>query len=827
MARSGESHVVLLTLQLLCLRDARGLQDTIASIEVAAAGVAWGIEIQLIPAGLSPAGLRQLALAAAWSSRVHWWQGSASGSAAVLNDAAQDAQGLWIWWLEPGDLLAPSALQQWYELACREPQALVIAAAGEHLDQWGGAHHHGVLPGHQPLQQLVDADLYCPGAVSWRRSGEVCLPPLPEHLEFCFRDAWLLTVLEEQRERLVTVEAVWAQTHTNSDWQQPGRCLGRVLEWTRELQRRWGEAPLAPLQRYALDLAHGEAQISAASSGLLELEGVFTAVQPLLSTGSWQRLQRRWGLNGAKRPWQEQLDWALRSGGLLELWCVDLLRNLLHPELLHLLNEQAVWGPRRLVERLVSEEWWSRYRLLRQDEALIDLLNQPLAGMPLIALLHWLHQGELQERFPLPEQLSDYGLWWREQASAAMAHMAFDAAGCILKEPVSAEDALMPEQRPFGVNLIGHAFEVFGIGEDVRMAALALGSAGVPFCVVNVPAHNGAAASDRSLEAHSLAPGDLGPFRFNLVCLAAPSHGAWIAREGLAQQRGRTTIVAWPWETQTWPMAWQCLIPLADAFWPSSTFTAKALEPFSTPPNRPLQVLPMAVHIDQPEQFRIPKRRHITRERWGLQPEAKLVLFVFDVKSSLQRKNPWGAIQAFQQAFPQDSPTNVQLVIKALRPGSANQAWEELQQQAAQDPRLKVIEADLERGDLLALMGACDVFLSLHRSEGFGRGIAEAGILGLQVVTSAWGGNVDFCQGENFHLVPCEPVQIEAGAYVQAEGHCWGEPDLTEASHQLLKAVNSARMPAKANPCLEALAISATGQRYRQGLELLSRGSIN
>ena len=827
MARSGQSHAVLLTLQLLCLRDARGLQDTIASIEVAAAGVAWGIEIQLIPAGLSPAGLLQLALAAAWSSRVHWWQGSASGSAAVLNDAAQDAQGLWIWWLEPGDLLAPSALQQWYELACREPQALVIAAAGEHLDQWGGAHHHGVLPGHHPLQQLVDADLYCPGAVSWRRSGEVCLPPLPEHLEFCFRDAWLLTVLEEQRERLVTVDAVWAQTHTNSDWQQPGRCLGRVLEWTRELQRRWGVAPLAPLQRYALDLAHGEAQISAASSGLLELEGVFTAVQPLLSTRSWERLQWLWGLNGAKRPWQEQLDWALRSGGLLELWCVDLLRNLLHPELLQLLNEQAVWGPRRLVERLVSEEWWSRYRLLRQDEALIDLLNQPLAGMPLIALLHWLHQGELQERFPLPEQLSDYGLWWREQASAAMAHMAFDAAGCILREPISAGDALMPEQRPFGVNLIGHAFEVFGIGEDVRMAALALGSADVPFCVLNVPAHNGAAASDRSLEAHSLAPGELGPYRFNLVCLAAPSHGAWIAREGLAQQRGRTTIVAWPWETQTWPQAWECLIPLADGLWPSSTFTAQALEPFADPKRRCLQVMPMAVHIDQPEQYRDPALRRNTRQRWGLDPEAKLVLFVFDVKSSLQRKNPWGAIEAFQQAFPQDSHINVQLVIKALRPGSANQAWEELQQQAAQDPRLKVIEADLERGDLLALMGACDVFLSLHRSEGFGRGIAEAGILGLQVVTSAWGGNVDFCQGENFHLVPCEPVQIEAGAYVQAEGHCWGEPDLTEASHQLLKAVHSALSPAKANPCLEALAISATGQRYRQGLELLSRGSIN
>jgi len=29
-------------------------------------------------------------------------------------------------------------------------------------------------------------------------------------------------------------------------------------------------------------------------------------------------------------------------------------------------------------------------------------------------------------------------------------------------------------ERPFGVNLIGHAFETFGIGNDIRMAARAL-----------------------------------------------------------------------------------------------------------------------------------------------------------------------------------------------------------------------------------------------------------------------------------------------------------------------------------------------------------------
>ena len=562
------------------------------------------------------------------------------------------------------------------------------------------------------------------------------------------------------------------------------------------------------------------------STALGELATALQEARPWLDADTWQRLQLGWGLAPQAAPWQQQLEEHLQEAGLEQLWCVTLLRNLLHPEL-GALQLGSSYGPNlRLAERLLSPELWCQYRLLRQDADLLAVLNQPVEGIPMIGLLHWQREPDLLRQFPLPKALERYGRWWSSHAGSALPHVRFNGAGQIEPEPFSSEQPLpSPEQRPFGVNLIGHAFEVFGIGEDVRMAALALESTDVPFCVVNVPAKNGAAASDRSLEARTLPPEELGPYRFNLVCLAAPSHGAWIAREGLAQQRGRTTIVAWPWETQTWPKAWQCMIPLADAFWPSSTFTAKALEPFSTPPKRPLQVVPMAVHIDQPEQYRTPKRRKSTRERWGLDPEAGVVLFVFDVKSSLERKNPWGAIQAFQQAFPSDSPTNVQLAIKSLRPGSANQQWDRLQQQAAEDPRLKVIEADLNRGDLLGLIGSCDVFLSLHRSEGFGRCIAEAGILGLQVVTSAWGGNVDFCQGEHFHLVPCEALQIPPGAYAQAEGHIWGEPDLSVAAQQLLHATRRSTRGASSDSALHNLSIKATGQRYREALNTCAQAS--
>ena len=58
-------------------------------------------------------------------------------------------------------------------------------------------------------------------------------------------------------------------------------------------------------------------------------------------------------------------------------------------------------------------------------------------------------------------------------------------------QQVAPKDVLPFAQRPFGVNLIGHAFEMFGIGEDIRMAARALQAADVPCCVINQPAANG------------------------------------------------------------------------------------------------------------------------------------------------------------------------------------------------------------------------------------------------------------------------------------------------------------------------------------------------
>jgi hypothetical protein len=395
-------------------------------------------------------------------------------------------------------------------------------------------------------------------------------------------------------------------------------------------------------------------------------------------------------------------------------------------------------------------------------------------------------------------------------------------------------------QRPFGVNLIGHAFEVFGIGEDIRMAARALEAAGVPCCVLHHPAGNGAACTDRSLGpllCNAGAGG--GPYAFNLVCLAAPIQARWLLQTGIDPLRERYTLAAWPWETKQWPEAWNPLLDVVDGLWPSSQFTAQALHQPAQLAGKPLKVMPMAAEVPDPDRFCNPNSRLKTRHQHGLPEQAVLFGYGFDLNSTASRKNPMSVLEAFQLAFPQphlpacfglENNTHplseqVGLMIKSFPPNGFNPAWHWLQCRAAEDPRITLVAASLERDDLLALYGCCDVFLSLHRSEGFGRGMAEALQLGLDVIATDYGGNTDFCKGPLAHPVRCSEVRIPRNTYPWADNHCWGEPDLDHAC-QLMREVAEKRLKQQPNPTTlgdyrQSLSGAAAGARYRSALEEL------
>jgi len=371
------------------------------------------------------------------------------------------------------------------------------------------------------------------------------------------------------------------------------------------------------------------------------------------------------------------------------------------------------------------------------------------------------------------------------------------------------------KQRRFGVNVIGYAFGQLGIGEDARMAARSLSRAQVPFNMVSFAPSAQVGQNDHSMQQHVV---ECGEFAINLFCLTAEETGRFYAERACSQFIDRYNIGYWPWELGAWPDAWQMLFDLVDEVWVSSQHTFDALVPVC---NKPLYLMPMAVDLGSVRKF---KSRSQARVHFGLPVKAKLFCFSFDLNSYIERKNPQACVEAFLMAFAQDqySQDSVGLVIKVHTPKQPNEAWDNLKALAARDSRIHIIEKTLDRSDLLALYQTCDCFISLHRAEGFGRGLAEALQLGLRVICTGYSGNLDFCHAPEAELVDYRLVKVGKAQYPYAKGQYWAEPSIEHAAQLMKKVFALPKLaPASAKPgeYFAEFSPQVVGNRYKQRLK--------
>lgn len=331
-------------------------------------------------------------------------------------------------------------------------------------------------------------------------------------------------------------------------------------------------------------------------------------------------------------------------------------------------------------------------------------------------------------------------------------------------------------ERDFGVNLIGFARGELGIGEDIRQVALALEAADIPVCIIDfAPGKNISQSDDTAARLMSDQP----RYGINLFCLTGIETTRYVCERGLATLRGRYSIGLWPWELPDWPENCRHAYACVDEIWGISKFTTHAHR-FAAP--RP--VLPMGLPVE------LGPVGPQTRRDFGLPEKAFLFNFAFDLSSSAERKNPAGLIRAFRQAFPEEPATEVGLVLKVSHAETKSKQWTEIRRQARKDERIHLIERTMRRPELLALMKACDCYISLHRAEGFGRCLAEALLLGKQVVTTDFSGNLDFCREPRVALVPHRMVALRPGDYMWGDGQSWADPDIDHAA-ELMRAVRS------------------------------------
>lgn len=224
------------------------------------------------------------------------------------------------------------------------------------------------------------------------------------------------------------------------------------------------------------------------------------------------------------------------------------------------------------------------------------------------------------------------------------------------------------------------------------------------------------------------------------------------------------------WELPAAPAVWKPMLSKVREVWAPNTYVANAFREIFA---GPIVVVPPCV---EPETTDLP-----SRVEFGLEDGRFYFLFSFDYYSFPTRKNPEAVIAAFQRAFP-DAAERVGLIVKSTgAPDHYPEIKRSMLAAAEADSRIRILDTQMARREIHGLINACDCYVSLHRAEGFGFGMAEAMYFGRPVIATAFSGNADFVTEETAFPVSFTLRPVAADEYVWPAGQVWAEPDLASA----------------------------------------------
>jgi len=327
-----------------------------------------------------------------------------------------------------------------------------------------------------------------------------------------------------------------------------------------------------------------------------------------------------------------------------------------------------------------------------------------------------------------------------------------------------------------GVDVYGFVRGQFGLGESVRLYSRALLSVGCDVALHDVDLGLPHGWNDHSLDAFMRAEA---VHRVSIVFVNPDCFDAALEKIGRERLAGKYVIGCWFWELERVPEAWLSALDEVDAIMVASGFIESA---FRNVTNKPILRVPIPLSP-------VPDSG-LQREDFGLDEGRFIFLTSFDFNSSPARKNPLAVIEAFRAAFPGER-SDVGLVVKSSNGHRCDHGVRDLLLAAAGDPRIVIRDEVIDRAHVRALQRCCDAFVSLHRAEGFGLGLAECMELGKPVIGTRWSGNLEFMDEDNSRLVDYTLVPVREGQYLGSEGALWAEPGIESAASAMRELADS------------------------------------
>ncbi len=407
------------------------------------------------------------------------------------------------------------------------------------------------------------------------------------------------------------------------------------------------------------------------------------------------------------------------------------------------------------------------------DQAYYVANNPDIAAVGADPLTHYARYGWLEDRHPsatvTTSDLLSANATVRKAliASSAKVHKAEvrkDEGGGPTRPPYNLQD-LRPGQRSEvrnGTLFVGYVEAGLGLGESLRGLITAADHAGVDYAVHPFNAR----VDDRFVGRFRPERYDqANAYRVNVLEMAADQVPDALRELGKRRTKNSYTVLRTYWELPHVPPSWVSHLDGIDELWAPTRFVADAFRPVF---RGPITLVPPFVDV---------RSARPDRQRFGLEDGVFYFLFSFDYFSSAARKNPLGLIEAFEEAFP-TRDAGVGLIVKSVGPPDMNgKVRSAIAKAVARDPRIVNVDQSLDRASMLSLLASADSYVSLHRSEGFGLGMAESMALGRIVVGTDFSGSTDFLTPATGYPVAYTERPLREGEYYAYEGQTWAEPD--------------------------------------------------
>ena len=219
---------------------------------------------------------------------------------------------------------------------------------------------------------------------------------------------------------------------------------------------------------------------------------------------------------------------------------------------------------------------------------------------------------------------------------------------------------------------------------------------------------------------------------------------------------------------EDFPSEWMPVLNLVDELWVPSDFEQKI---FSKLTGKPVVTVPYPVKAPVDERF--------SREYFGLPGDKFIFLMMYDGGSCAERKNPGKVIESFKAAFSPEEK-DVALVVKLKE--NSDKDIEDIKNLTRGYDNIYFLDRNMTRTEVNSLIKCVDVYVSLHRAEGFGLTCAEAMVVGTPVIATGWSATTQFMDKDSACMVDYEMVTLDKDIPPFKKGYRWAEADKDQAA---------------------------------------------